>query len=138
LEFILKNWYFITIAVFSGGGLLYLTFKGTGGKSLSTTQATLLINRENAVLVDVSEPGEYESGHVPEARNIPSGQIADRVSELEKYKDKPLILVCQTGARSMTACNKLSKLGFSRVHSLNGGIGAWRTAGLPIKKGSKK
>ena len=136
--FIQHNWYFITIAAMSGGGLLYLSLKGAGGKSLTAAQATQLINRENAVVVDVSEQGEYESGHLPESRNIPSGQIADRAAELEKYKDTPLILVCQNGVRSLTACKKLDKLGFSRVHSLDGGVSGWRTAGLPVRKGMKK
>ena len=138
MEFIQQNWYLIAIASMSGAGLLYLTLGGPGGKSLSATQATMMINRENALVVDVSEPGEYENGHLPDARNIPSGQLADRAAELEKFKNSPVILVCQTGARSMSAYKTLGKLGFTKVHSLDAGMSAWRSAGLPLKKGSKK
>jgi rhodanese-related sulfurtransferase len=98
----------------------------------------LLINREDALVIDVSEPDEYVAGHLPESRNIPSGRLEERIAELDKFKDSPLIVVCQTGARSSVACKKLEKLGFTKVQNLAGGISAWRTAGMPLKKGSKK
>lgn len=138
MEFIQQNWYLIAIATMSGGGLLYLSLRGPGGNSLSTTQATLLINRENALVIDISEAGEYENGHLPDARNIPSAQLADRAAEFEKYKDAPVIIACQTGLRSASACKKLKSLGFAKVYSLDGGIDAWRSAGLPVKKGNKR
>ena len=138
MEFIQQNWYLVAIATMSGCGLLYLSLQGPGGNSLSTTQATLLINRENALVIDISEAGEYEAGHLPDARNIPNAQLADRAAELEKFKDTPVILVCQTGLRSTSACKKLKNLGFAKVYSLDGGIDAWRSAGLPVKKGSKR
>lgn len=141
MEFIQQNLYLFAIALISGSGLLFLTLRNPGGgNALSTTQATLLINRENAVAIDVSEPGEYENGHLPDSPNIPSGQLEGRVSELQKFKDVPLILVCQTGDRSSAAVKKLTTLGFDKdkVFTLSGGISAWRAAGLPVKKGSKK
>jgi rhodanese-related sulfurtransferase len=110
-----------------------------GGKnSLTPTQATLLINREDAQVIDVRESDEYISGHLPESRNIPVARLAERAGELDKFKEAPLILVCKTGARTTGACSQLEKLGFTRVHALEGGIEAWRAAGLPLKKGSKK
>ena len=139
LEFIQQNLYLILPAVISGIAFLVLTFYNPGRKnSLTATQATLLINREDAQVVDVRESGEYVAGHLPESRNIPLGDLEERAGDLDKFKDLPLILVCQTGARSATACARLEKLGFSRVHNLDGGINAWRTEGLPLKKGSKK
>ena len=90
------------------------------------------------VLIDVREPDEYVSGHVPDARNIPLSRLDERIGELDKFKDAPVILVCQTGARSGDACRKLEKKGFTKLHNLEGGIAAWRTAGLPLKKGAKK
>ncbi len=139
MEFIQQNLLLIAVAMLSGVMLLTLSVPRPGGaKSLSAAQATLLINRENAQLVDVREPNEYVNGHLSEARNIPAGSLAQRVGELESFKDKPLILVCQSGARSSAACSTLAKLGFTRVHTLEGGIAGWIEAGLPLKKGARK
>lgn len=139
MEFIQQNIYLVAIAVFSGAMLLSTTFRRTGGaNSLSPTQATLLINREDAQVIDVREPAEYAAGHLPESRNIPAGELLDRIGEIEKLKDSPLIVICQSGVRSASACPKLGKLGFTRVNSLDGGIEAWVQAGMPIKKGAKK
>jgi rhodanese-related sulfurtransferase len=139
LEFIQQNLILIASAVVSGSMLLFMSIRRPGGAhALNATQATLLINREDAQVVDVREPDEYMTGHLPDSRNIPVGRLDERIGELEKLKSTPLILVCQTGARTAGACKKLEKLGFTRVHVLDGGINAWRTAGLPLKKGSKK
>jgi rhodanese-related sulfurtransferase len=139
LEFIQQNIYLVAIAVLSGSILLITTFQSRGGaNALSATQATLLINREDAQVIDVREPAEYAAGHVADARSIPSGQLDERLDELEKYKEKPLILICQTGTRSASACSRLRKQGFTQVHSLEGGIESWVSAGLPIRKGTKK
>ncbi len=139
MEFIQQNFFLVGIAVISGVMLLAVSLRRTGGRnSLTPTQATMLINREEAQIIDVSEPDEYVAGHLPESRNIPLAQLADRAGELDKFKNTPLILVCQTGARSSGACSSMEKLGFARVHDLGGGINAWRTAGLPLKKGAKK
>lgn len=116
-----------------------MSFRGHNENSgLTPTQATLLINREGAQILDVRAPGEFADGHLPEARNIPAGEIAARAQELETLKDTQLILVCQTGSRSANACRQLKKLGFGKVSSLAGGMAGWRAAGLPVHKGAKK
>jgi rhodanese-related sulfurtransferase len=139
LEFIQQNIYLVAIAVFSGAMLLSPTFRSGGGaRSLSTGQATMLINREDAQVIDVRDPAEYEAGHLVGSLNIPVGAFDAQAGDLAKYKDKPLILICQTGMRSSGACGRLAKAGFSNVHSLSGGIESWVQAGLPIHKGTKK
>lgn len=139
MEFIQQNIILIAAAVVSGSMLLVLTFRGTGGRNaLNPTQATLLINREDALVIDVREPDEYAAGHLPESRNVPVARLAERAGDFEKFKDSPIIVVCASGARSAGSCKQLEKLGFSKVHNLDGGINAWRVAGLPVKKGSKK
>mgnify|MGYP000712206669 CR=1 FL=1 len=90
-----------------------------------------------AVVIDVREAGEYNAGHLLDARHIPVGELAKRTAELEKFKDKPIILNCQSGARSASACSILSKAGFARVHNLEGGIAAWEQAGMPISRKRK-
>jgi rhodanese-related sulfurtransferase len=139
LEFIQQNLSTIALAVCSGIALLVLTIRRPGDRNaLSSTQATFLINRENALVIDVREADVYADGHLPEARNFPAARLGERVGEIDKFKDTPLVVVCQSGVSSANACKQLAKLGFTRVHSLDGGINAWRAAGLPLKKGSKK
>lgn len=140
MEFIQQNMFLIAVAIISGGMLLFTSLRqgGSGRNALSPTQATMLINREDAQVVDVREPDEYVTGHLPESRNVPLGRLAERAGELEKFKNSPIIVVCQSGARSSGACKQLDKLGFTNVHNLDGGLNAWRTAGFPLKKGAKK
>ncbi|MBL8395286.1 MAG: rhodanese-like domain-containing protein [Candidatus Accumulibacter sp.] len=139
LEFIQQNIFLVATAVLSGTLLLVLSLRRPGGaRGVTPTQATMLINRENGQLIDIREPNEYVSGHLVDSRNIPAGSLAERVGELEALKDSPVILVCQSGARSSVACGTLAKLGFSRVHTLEGGIAAWAEAGLPLKKGARR
>jgi len=137
MEFINQNILLISIAVISGLGLIWPYVRRSGAADLNPAEATLLINREDAQVIDVREAEEFAAGHLPEARNIPLGKIADRVSEIEKYKDKPLIVCCATGMRSARACRELKKLGFTRLHNLSGGVDSWRQAGLPVKKGTR-
>ena len=139
MEFILHNIFLIAVAVISGTMLLVLTYRRPGGRNaLNATQATMMINREDALVVDVRETDEYVSGHIPDSRNIPLSRLEERMGELDKFKEAPVILVCQTGARSGDACRKLEKKGFAKLHNLEGGISAWQTAGMPLKKGAKK
>jgi rhodanese-related sulfurtransferase len=139
LEFIQQNIYLVAIAVFSGAMLLSTTFRSAGGaRSLNATQVTMLINREDAQVIDVRTPDEYAAGHLADSRNIPAAALEAQIGDLEKYKDQPVILICQTGARSSGACGRLARAGFAKVHSLEGGIESWVQAGLPIKKGTKK
>lgn len=139
MDFIQHNILMVVLAVVSGSLLVFTSFRRGGGRNAVTpTQATILINRENAQIIDIRESDDYINGHLPEARNISESRLDERVGELDKFKDTPLILVCQSGARTAAACKKLEGLGFNRVHSLDGGINAWREAGLPLKRGSKK
>ena len=95
------------------------------------------LDEDADLLIDVREAGEYNAGHLLDARHIPVGELAKRTAELEKFKDKPIILNCQSGARSASACSILSKAGFARVHNLEGGIAAWEQAGMPISRKRK-
>src|SRR5574343_1269223 len=138
MEFVTQNVLLVSLVVVSGLSLLWPAFARPSGNGVNPGEATLLINREDAVIIDVREPDEYAAGHLPESRNIPAGKLEERVGELEKYKDTPLILVCQSGARSAGSCARLGKLGFAKTHNLAGGVGAWVEAGLPIRKGGRK
>ena len=133
MKFILDHIFLVGIAVLSGGALLWplLTQRG---KKASPQQVTLLINRAKATIVDVRDAAEFGAGHLPDARNIPLGELAKRIGELEKFKNRTAVVVCQKGTRAGSAATILEKAGFADVVVLDGGIEAWKTQGLPITK----
>ena len=135
LKFVTDNIFLVAVAFVSGAMLVWPAVRRAGaGASVSTLQATLLINQQNALVLDVREAVEYEKGHMLNARNIAIGEIDARAAEIEKYKAKPVIIVCDNDNRSGRAATVLRKLGFEQVFTLGGGIGAWRQAGLPLEK----
>ena len=135
MKFIVDNWFLFLAAITSGGLLLWpmLTKNGGGAGRVSPAEAVHLINREKAVLIDVSEPAEYAAGHVKGARSVPLAQI-DASNELPKNKALPLVVVCPTGTRAARAVSTLKKLGFENAQALAGGLAAWREANLPVEK----
>nr|WP_218942817.1 rhodanese-like domain-containing protein [Rhodoferax sp. BLA1] len=124
----------IAVALASGGMLLWPLIKGGAVGGLSAEAAVQLINREKAVVVDVCETDEFAAGHVVGAKNIPLGQLEEKLAGAVKNKALPLILVCRSGARSGRAVAMAKKLGFEKAQSLSGGMGAWRAANLPVEK----
>lgn len=132
LDFVLNNLMYVVLAVGSGGMLLWQTFNGAGVDRVSPQEATLLMNREDALVIDVRDAAEWASGHIPNARHIVLDQLDKHLPEIEKFKARPLIVNCQSGNRSTMACGKLKKHGFEKVFNLSGGISAWREAGLPV------
>ena len=102
--------------------------------SLTPAAAVQLMNNEDVVVLDVREPSETAGGKIAKAIQIPVGAVEKRIGELEKHKNKTLLVYCKTGARSGLACRELSKKGFEKVYSLNGGMLAWQDAHLPVSK----
>jgi rhodanese-related sulfurtransferase len=118
------------------GGIAWTFFQGSprGVRKLSPSDATRLINHEDAVIVDVRSDGEFRQGHIVNALNIPESQLAERLGKLNKYRSRPIITTCRTGQISIKASGKLVADGFEKVYSLNGGILAWEGASLPLTK----
>ena len=134
MKFFIDNWFLILAAFVSGGMLLWpLVQRGTGGGKLTTSEAVMLINREKAVLIDVSEPAEFAAGHAAGAKNVPLGKL-EASGELPKNKALPLVVLCPSGARASRAVAILRKLGYQNSRALAGGSAAWREANLPIEK----
>ncbi len=102
--------------------------------SLTPAAAVQLMNNEDVVVLDVREAAETIGGKIARAIQIPVSAVAKRVGELEKYKDKTLLVYCKSGARAGVACKELGKHGFGKVYSLNGGLVAWQEAHLPLSK----
>ena len=125
----------IAMAFVSGAMLMWpLVSRGVRAGSLTANGAVQLINREKAVVVDVSEAEEFAAGHVGGAKNIPVGQLEEQLPEAVKNKALPLILVCPTGARANRALGVAKKLGYEQAQVLGGGLNAWKEANLPLEK----
>ena len=104
-------------------------------KKITHQQATLLINRENAIVVDVRNESEFKKGHILNSKLLPLSKLKNNeLGNLEKDKDTPIIVVCNTGMTSTQACQMLQKSGFTNVHNLQGGITQWQSANLPLTK----
>jgi rhodanese-related sulfurtransferase len=132
-QFVIDNWVLILMALTSGSLLLWPQVAQQGGSSVGTAEAVRLINREKAVLIDVSEPAEFAQGHAVGARNVPLSALAG-AKELPSNKALPVVLMCPTGSRAARAAAQLRKLGHERAIAVSGGNKAWREANLPVEK----
>jgi len=122
-------------ALVSGAMLLWpLVRRTTGGPWVDTTRAIVLINRQDALVLDVRDPGDYGAGHILGAKNLPLARVEEGAGEIAKRKDRPVIVYDEDGQRTAKAAAALKRQGFTQVANLSGGIGAWRQAGLPVEK----
>jgi rhodanese-related sulfurtransferase len=139
VDFIKSNILLIGLAIGSGLMLLMPSIKkGAGG--VSPTEAVTLINRSNALVLDVRDEAEFVSGHIADATHISVSELPKRLGELKKYQNKPVLVNCQRGMRSAKACDILRNAQFTQIKNLQGGLDAWIEAKLPIvtKMASKK
>lgn len=136
LTFLESNWPLVLVMVVSGAMLLWplIQHRLSPMREVGAMQATQLINRENALMLDVRETQEYEGGRVPNAVHVPLSQLASRGPELKRFMSRPVIAYGERGNRSRSAAATLAKLGFTDVYALRGGLRAWSEAGLPIEK----
>ena len=136
MPFFQENWILILVAFISGAMLVWplVQRRLSPMKELGTLGVTHLVNTRDALLLDVRETAEYEGGRLPNAMHVPLSQIESRAVELGKHVARPVIAYCELGNRSRMAGGALAKAGFAEIYHLNGGIRAWRDAGLPIEK----
>lgn len=133
IEFI-GNHYWLTTAFLVVLALLIFTEGRKSGRAVTSQQATILLNRENAVLVDIRPKKDYATGHIVDSLNIPLDSFATRMVELEKHKEKPIILACANGQHAGPASKQLKAAGYRNVSRLAHGIGGWRGDNLPLVK----
>ena len=127
-----QTWILIVAAAVSGGLLFWPMLTNARMAGVSPSEAVRLINREKAIVIDVSEPGEYAVAHVAGSRNIPLGRL-EVAPELPKNKTLPVILVCATGKRAATAAKALQAKGYAQAVVLAGGMAGWKAANLPVE-----
>ena len=121
----------------SAAATLYYTETKKAGKSVNTTEATRLLNRENALVLDIREPKEFAEGHITGARNYPASSFSSKISELDKFRTRPVVVVCKIGSASGAVTKTLKKQGFKNVVRLAGGMSEWQASSLPVKRGKK-
>ncbi len=134
MKFFLDNWMLISVALSSGALLMWPLIKDSTGGTLNASGAVQLMNQHKAVVIDVCEAAEFAAGHVGGSKHIALGELEKKLPETVKNKELPLIFVCQSGGRSQRAVSVAKKLGYTRVQSLNGGLGSWKNANLPLEK----
>jgi rhodanese-related sulfurtransferase len=135
-EFIKDNALLVGLAIGSGIALLLpMLNRGAGGvANLNATEAVVLMNRSKPLILDVRDAAEFAAGHIQGAKHIPVAELLARMKEIEKFKDKPVLVHCQKGMRAKGACSILKAQQFSQLHNLQGGLDAWVEAKMPIAK----
>lgn len=134
MNFIMDNLPLIAIALASGGLLMWPVLQGATAVGIDSAGAIQLINREKANVVDVSDATEFAAGHIVGSKNVPLAELEAKLAGAVKNKTLPLVLVCQSGARSAKAVDIAKKLGYEQAQSLQGGLKSWKAANLPVEK----
>jgi len=136
VQYLQNNLLLVTVVVTSGL-MLFWSFFGNrirGVKDVNTVEALQMINHKNALILDVRNDIEFQSGHILNAKLIPLGNLSGRTGELERYREQPIVVVCRSGQRSASACALLGKQGFKQAYNLSGGVMAWQKSNLPLEK----
>lgn len=113
--------------------LLIIQQSRNAGRNISTRELTAMVNRDEAFILDIRPKKEFSTGHIAGSVNISNDQLKDKMVELDKHKDKTIIVVCASGFNAGAACAELKKAGFTAAR-LSGGITGWRSENLPVVK----
>ena len=129
--FLIDYWYF-SVPLFFFIFLFAYSEMNKGGKKIEPNELTRLVNKESAILIDLRKKEDYENGHIMTALNYPHQEFDNQMHELEKFKDRPIILVCDMGRNSANIGEKLKKSEFEKTFRLNGGMMTWTQENLPV------
>ena len=130
LEFLTQQWILVA-ALLAVIIMLVLHEARKSGPSLTPQQAINLINAQQGVFLDLRDAADYKQGHIVDALHIPASKLADRMAELEKYRGKPIVLVCKMGQQSGAAGKQLKAQKFEQVYKMSGGMMEWSNLQLP-------
>jgi len=133
-DFVIHNWLLFLALLVITALLVMTTVRSRllGFNEVKPGEAIQLMNREETLVLDVREADEYKAGHIQGAVHVPVAELDARVSELEAWRDQPLLIYCRAGQRSAQAAAVLKRQGFSQLHKLDGGMMAWQGGHLPI------
>ena len=135
-EFIANHLFLVSLFVAISSLLFWnIFFSAMGASQIVPAEVTRLINHEDAELLDIRSAKDFEKGHIINAFNIDMATLGDREKELDKYKDKTIVICCAQGPESIRVARSLKMKGFEKLYSLKGGISAWQNANLPLTKG---
>lgn len=132
-EFAANHWELVSLFV----GLLIALIvveRQRGARAISPQQVVMKLNREEAVVLDIRDKKDLAEGRIGDSIHIPYTAVKDRLSELEKYREKGIVIVDKIGQHSGTVAKVLKQAGFTQVERMSGGIAEWKNAGLPLKK----
>jgi|SRR5690554_1350204 len=133
VEFLMQQWMLVGALAVVALVLFYYE-ASKGGKSVSPQQLSLLVNKQNGIILDIRDSSDFRKGHITDSYHIPFKDLAQRYSELNANKDAPIIIVCKMGQTAGTASKQLKALGFSQVYKLGGGLSEWTGNNLPLVK----
>ena len=131
IEFSVNHWDMV-LALLATLAMLVFTERRKVAPSVSPQQATVLGNNDDALMLDIRSAADYKTGRILNAKNIPFAELSKRTSDLQQYRDKPIVLICKTGQTAASAANVLRKEGYAKVYRMTGGMLEWSNQGLPL------
>ena len=134
IEFILNHYLLVGAFLAVLGALIFTAMQGSGG-GLSPQRAVLLLNHDDAVAIDVRSEAEFKAGHIINAEHVPLADLKQGTTRLDRFKDRPLLVYCESGSASGQAVAALKRRGFAHSQRLQGGLAAWRAESLPLEAG---
>ncbi len=132
MNFIRDNIFLICVALYCIGALAWPYIRK--GAKITNSQATKMINKGKTAIIDIRNQKRYQAGHILNAVHVPLSNLQDRISQLEKFKGQPIIIVDEEGKDSDKAASILRKEGFNQINILKGGMSSWVGEGLPVTK----
>lgn len=111
-----------------------VTEMARGGQSVSPQGLSALVNQQNARVIDIRDPAEFKTGHITGSDNIPYSRISERLEELKKEPDRPIVIICNIGQTAGAVGSQLKTAGLTQVYKLEGGISNWKSQSLPLVK----
>jgi len=131
LQFVIAKWYLFGAFLFVAA-LLFQFERRQSGPSVTPNQLSTMVNQRDAVVLDIREHNDFKNGHIPGSINIPLAKIGERVAELHKSREKPVIVVCKMGQSATSVTKRLKEDGFAEVYRLGGGLLEWQSSNLPL------
>ncbi|MEP4148906.1 MAG: rhodanese-like domain-containing protein [Halioglobus sp.] len=131
LEFLTQQWILVA-ALLAVAVMLFMHETRKSGTSLSPQKAINLVNAQEGVFVDLRDTADFRGGHIVDAMHVPSSKLLNNTGALEKYRNKPIVLVCKMGQSAGAVGKKLNADGYENVNIMTGGMMEWKNLQLPV------